>query len=77
MKFIATCHLQTCYNLLKQLAASLLIANFDNQLVTSLLRTCNRRAKKLSQAMRTHPDIGLLMTSPLQDVNGFVGTCSF
>ena len=33
----ATCYLQTCYNLLKQLAASLWITRFDNQLATSLL----------------------------------------
>ena len=41
IRLVATCHLQTCYNLLKQLAASLWIASFDNQLATSLLRTCS------------------------------------
>ena len=49
IRFVATLHLQTCYNLLKELAASLLIRSFDNQLATSL-----------SQAMQTHSDIGLL-----------------
>ena len=57
----ATYHLQTCYNLLEQLAASLLITNLENQLATSLLTTCNTLVvNKLSQAMRTHPDIGLV-----------------
>ena len=58
---LVTCHLQACYNLLKQLAASLWITSLDNQLTTSLLTTCNRVVvDKLSQAMRAHPDIGLL-----------------
>ena len=44
-----------------------------NQLVTSLLTTCNRLVvNKLSQAIRTHPDIGLLITSLLQAVNNLV-----
>ena len=75
----ATCHLQTCYNLLKQRhAASLWITSFDNQLATSLLTTCNRLVvNKLSQAMRTHADIGFLITSLFQDVNNLVGTCKF
>ena len=56
-RLVATCHLQTCYNLLKQLAASLWITSFDNQLATSLLTTCNKLVvNKLSKAMRTHPD---------------------
>ena len=70
ISLVATCHLQTCYNLLKQLAAILWITSFDNQLATSLLTTCNTLVvNKLSQAMQTHPDIGLLITSLLQDVN--------
>ena len=36
---IATCHLQTCYNLLKQLAPGLLITSLEDQLATSLLTT--------------------------------------
>ena len=87
IRLVATCHLQTCYNLSKQLAANLWITSFDNQLATSLLTTCNRlivnkryiqlarnrmAVNKLSQAMRTHPDIGLLMTSLLKDVKGLV-----
>ena len=42
IRFFATCHLQTCYNLLKQLAAGVWITSFDNQSATSLLTTCNR-----------------------------------
>ena len=69
-RLVATCHLQTCYNLLKQLAASLWITSFDNQLATSLLTTCNRIiVNKVSPAMRTHPDIGSLITNLFQDVN--------
>ena len=65
IRLVATCRLQICYNLLKQLAACLWIISFDNQLATSLLTTCNRLVvKKLSQAV--HSDIGLLMTSLLQ-----------
>ena len=61
IRLVATCHLQTCYTLLKQLASSLWITSFENQLATSLLTTCNRLVvNRLSQAMRTHPDIGLL-----------------
>ena len=48
------------YNLSKQLAARLWITSFDNQLATRLLTTCNRLVvNKVSQTMRTHPDIGL------------------
>ena len=62
IRLVATCHLQTCHNLLKQLAASLWITSFDNQLATSLLTTCNRLVvNKLSQS--THH-----VTSLLQDV---------
>ena len=61
IRLFAICHLQTCYNLLKQLAANFLITSFDKQLATSLLKTCNWRVvNKLSHAMQTHPDIGLL-----------------
>ena len=52
------CPWQTCYNLLKQLAASLWITSFDNQLATSLVTARNRLVvNKLSQAKRTDPDI--------------------
>ena len=57
IRLVALRHLQTCNNLLKQLAAKLWITSFDNQLATRLLTTCNRLViKKLSQAIRTHPD---------------------
>ena len=68
IRLVATCHLQNCKNLLKQLVAS-----FDNQLATSQLTTCNR----LVVNMRTHPDIGLLITRLLQDVNTLVATGAF
>ena len=57
IRLVATRHLQICFNLLRQLAANLWITSFDNQLTTSLLTTCNKLVfKKLSQAIRTHPD---------------------
>ena len=66
-KLFATCHLQICYNLLKQLVASLWITSFDNERATSLLTTCNRLVViKLSQAKRTYAGISLLITRPLQ-----------
>ena len=71
LKSIACCNLsfQTCYNLLKQLAASLWMTSFDNQLATSLLTTCNRLVvNKLSQAMRTHPYIVLSVRSLSTDL---------
>ena len=52
---------QRLYNLLQQLAPSLLIGRFGNQLATSLWTTCNRLVvNKLLQVMRPHSDIGLL-----------------
>ena len=75
---VTTGHLQACYNLLKQFVASLWITSFEYRLVTSLLTTCNRLVvNKLSQAMQTHSDIGLLITSLLQYVNGLIATCAF
>ena len=75
---VVTFHSQTSYNLLKQLAASLWITSFDSQLATSLLTTCNKLVvNNLSQAMRTYPDTGLLITSPLENVNKLVTTCAF
>ena len=50
----------------------------SRQLGTSLLKTCNKLVvNKLSQAMRTHPDIGLLTTMLLQVVNKLVATWAF
>ena len=70
IRLVATCHLQTCSNLLKQLAASLWITSFDNQFATSLFTTCNRRfVNRPLQAMRTHPDIGSSIKSLLKDDN--------
>ena len=77
-------------SLLKQFASSLPATTFiksvrknlhqvcSRQLGTSLLTTCNRLVvNKLSQAMRTHPDIGLLTTMLLQVVNKLFATCAF
>ena len=43
IRLFATCHLQTCYNLLKQLAASLWITSFENQLATDMSLTSCRK----------------------------------
>ena len=61
----------TCWNNLQQAA--------DNKFAyICLLTTCNGPVvNNLSQAMRTHPDICLLNTSLLQDVNKLVATCTF
>ena len=77
IRLVAICHLQTFYNLLKQLAASLWITNSDNQLATSLLTTGDRLViKKLSQAMRTHPDIGFADNKSVARFNKLAANCS-
>ena len=54
------------------------MTSFDHQLASSLLTTYNgRNFSKLSKAMRAHPDIGLFITSSVQDVNGLVAICAF
>ena len=46
-----------CRLVIQLVAANLWITSFDNQLLPSLLTTCNKLVvNKLSQAMRTHPD---------------------
>ena len=71
-------------NLLKQFLARLWIKRFDDELAASLFTNCCRLVvNKLSQAMRTHPDIGLLITSLLQEfraqlqllTSSFQGNC--
>ena len=67
---------QTCCNLsfvdlLQLVETSLWITSFEIQLATSSLTTCNRLA------MRTHPDIGLLIKSLLQNLFRLVPTCAF
>ena len=58
-------------------ASSLLIRSLDNQLASSLLTTCNRFVIiKLEQAIRTHPDIGL-MTARQQSCSRLAATCVF
>ena len=60
---------EVCYNLsladLWQLAASLWITSFDNQLATSLLQN-KRVLNKPSRGIPAHPDIGLLITTLIQ-----------
>ena len=69
IRLVATCHLQTCYNLLKQLASSLWITSFDNQRATNLLITCNSLVvNKLSQTSWYR----LAVTGLSQDVNRLV-----
>ena len=53
IRLVANCHLRTCYNLLKQLAASLWITSFDNQLATSLLTTCNNLLQDVNRLVAT------------------------
>ena len=79
MRLVATCYLQNCSTCnLKKLVASPWITSFDNQLATSLLTTCNRLfVNKLSQAMRTHSDIGLLITRLLLNLKRPVANCMF
>ena len=72
IKLVATCHVQTWYNLLRQLVAGMRATSFDNQLATSLLKTCyGRVVNKLSQVMQTHSDIGLLITTSLLQLARF------
>ena len=59
------CENHACCNLifadLLQLASSLLIKSLNYQLAASLLTTCNRLIIiKPGQAMRMHPDVGLM-----------------
>ena len=83
IKLQQVCYKSVCnlaFTQLLQLAASLWIKRFDNQLATTLLATCNSLVvDKLYRAMRIHPDIGSLMTILLQNCTtclffGFVGS---
>ena len=48
----------------KQLASSLWMKSLENQLASNLLKlAADLLSSKLEQAMRTHPDIGLMATS--------------
>ena len=55
---------------MKQLAASLADDTFSQSTCNSLV------VSMLSEAIRTHPNIGLV-TSLLQDVNNLLQTCAF
>ena len=70
IRIVVIWYLQTCYNLFKQLAASLWITSFDNQLATSLLTTCNLSSTRVN-------DVSLLIISLLQDVNILFTPCAF
>ena len=66
---LATCHLQTLYNMLKQLVGSLWTTSADNQLGTYLSTTCMRLfVNELSQAMLMHPDTAYAPTYPFRPV---------
>ena len=63
---VATCHMRTCYNLLKQLAVSLWKTSSDNQLSTSPLTIRDR------PVVNKHANTSwyrLFITTLLQDVN--------
>ena len=85
IKLQQVCENQTCCNLifvdLLQVAETSCIKrvdkSLDNQLAPSLLTTCSKlRTIKPEQAMRTHPDIGL-MTARQQSYSRLAATCAF
>ena len=52
--------------------------SLDNELAASLLTTCSRLVIiHPEQAMRTHPDIGLMMTVSKQACSRLAATCAF
>ena len=77
IRFVAICHLQTCYNLLNQFANSLLMTSYNNQLVTSLVTTCNRPAVTSRRKPCERILISACCNKLLQDVNRLVTTFSF
>ena len=77
IRIVETCHLQICYNLLKQLATSLLMARYNNQLATSLLTTCNRLVVTSCRKPCERILISACRNKLLQDVNTLlVTTCA-
>ena len=85
IKLQQVCENQTCCNLIfadllhavETTASSLWIKSLDNQLPASLLTTCSRLVIiKPEQAMRTHPDIGL-MTARQQACSRLAATFAF
>ena len=77
LRLVATCHLQTCFNLLKQLATGLLMTSYNNQLATSLLTTCNRLVITSFRKPCERLLISACCNKLLQDVNRLVTTCAF
>ena len=59
-QFVATCHLQTCYNLQQACAYSKFGQSTCYKSVDNLQQTCHQQ---LSQAMWTHHDIILIIKS--------------
>ena len=79
IRLVATCHLQTCYNLLKHVATSMLI-NLQQvclQLATSLLTTYNRLVVTSCCKPCERIPISACCKKLLQDVNRLVTTCTF
>ena len=77
IRLVAICDLQNCYNLLKQLAASLLITSLDNQPATSLLTTCNRLFVTSCRKPCERIQILACCKKLLQNVNRRIATCVF
>ena len=78
-RLVTTCHFQTCYNLLKHVATSLLI-NLQQvclQLATSLLTTYNRLVVTSCRKPCERILISACCNKLLQDVNRLVTTCPF
>ena len=77
VSLVAIYHLQICYNLLKQLAASLLVTSLDNQLAASLLTTCNRLIVTSCHKPCERILISTCCNKLLQDVSRLVTTWPF
>ena len=80
IRLVATCHLQTCYNLLKQLAASLWITSFDNQLAISLVTYSSDLHQTCHQQVSTsHANASWYWLvdnkTPLQEFNRRIFSC--
>ena len=57
IRLVAACQLQTCYNLLEQVAPSLLISHLDNQRASSLLITCKTCRQQTVASHANAPDV--------------------
>ena len=77
IRLVATCHLQITCNLLKQLATSLLITSYNNELASSLLTICNRLVVTSCYKPCKRILILACRNKLLQDVHRLVVTCAF